>query len=349
MTQPPPQDQDDQISVETLESDDDVELHVFEIHVRRHLPGRRIDAYLAGRFGDYSRTFIQRLIEAGGVQVNGGPVKRSYKVQPNDRIVAHVPVLRVEVAEPEEIALDILYEDDWILVVNKQADMVVHPSRGHTGGTLVNALAWHCRSLSQAGGPLRPGIVHRLDKDTTGVILVVKDERIHEEIARQFEYRETQKEYLAIAEGRIELDGDVIDLPIGRHRSHQERMAIRHDIGRPAQTRYQVVERLGNYTVVRCFPKTGRTHQIRVHMMAIGHPLVADSHYSHADALYPSDVTGEPATPDELPLLDRQALHARSLTLHHPVLDRDMTFEAPVPPDMQRAVDFLRAHAVGRR
>lgn len=335
---------EDQVILKQLEADDDVEIRCYEILVRRRIDGKRIDAYLASRFKEYSRNFIQKLIEAGGISINGSPVKRSCKVRHGDVIEARVPTLRAEVAEPENIPLDILYEDDWIIVLNKPADMVVHPSRGHSGGTLVNALSYHCQTLSGVNGPLRPGIVHRLDKDTTGVILAIKEASVHEEIARQFEFRTVRKEYIAVVEGRLALDGDLIDLPLGKHRSHPEKQAVRHGVGRSAQTVYKVVERLGHYTIVRCFPKTGRTHQIRVHMMAIGHPIAADFLYSSADVLYPSDVLGEKSSPEEEPLLTRQALHARSLTIDHPVTKERMTFEAPLAPDMQRFVDFMRAH-----
>jgi 23S rRNA pseudouridine1911/1915/1917 synthase len=344
-----PQANDEQVLLETLEGDDEVEVRHYRIRVRRRLPGKRLDAYLAARFPDYSRTFIQRLIEAGGIELNGARVKRSYRVQQGDEIDARVPTLKTEVAEPEDIPLDILYEDAHILVVNKPADMVVHPSRGHARGTLVNALAHHCRNLSSVGGPLRPGIVHRLDKDTTGVILVVKNDRVHQEIARQFEYRETRKEYVAITEGQFELDGDLIDLPLGKHRTHKEMIAVRPDSGRPSQTVYEVVERLGPASIVRCFPKTGRTHQIRVHLAATGHPILADALYGRSDAVYASDLTGQPASATEEPLIARQALHARRLTIHHPVLCKPVMFEAPLPPDMRRLVAFLRERFGGQR
>jgi len=187
--------------------------------------------------------------------------------------------------------------------------------------------------------------VHRLDRDTSGVILIVRDGRVHEQIARQFEERRTVKEYVAVCEGAFELDGDLIDAPIGKDRRRPERMAVGGRNAKPAQTVYEAVERPGRFTVARCYPKTGRTHQIRVHLRHIGHPVVADALYGHRDALYASDLAGEEHRPDEEPLLDRQALHARRLTITHPGLGEEITIEAPLPPDMRRLIDALRQHA----
>jgi len=325
------------------EAEGEVKRYEFEIAGRN--AGRRLDAYLAARFPEYSRTFIQRLIAEDAITINGRPVKPAYTPSEGDRVVALVPVRSGKEVPPEDIPLDILYEDRWIVVVNKPADLVVHPSRGHQTGTLVNALVHHYQELSQVGGPLRAGIVHRLDRDTTGVILVVRDERVHEEIALQFERRETVKEYIAVCEGRIELDGDLIDAPIGKCRRDRLRMAIGGRNAKPAQTVYEVAERPGPFSIVRCFPKSGRTHQIRVHLRYLGHPIVADALYGHRNALYLSDLTGGEHPPTEEPLLERQALHARRLTLRHPALERQMTFEAPLPEDMERAIAALREHA----
>jgi 23S rRNA pseudouridine1911/1915/1917 synthase len=252
---------------------------------------------------------------------------------------------RHEEVPAEDIPLDIIYEDRWLVVVNKPPDLVVHPSKGHQTGTLVNALVHHFDELSQVYGPLRPGVVHRLDRDTSGVMLVIKDDAVHESIARQFEQRTVSKQYVAVVEGRVELDADLIDAPIGRHRGNREKMAIQPTSGKPAQTVYEVIERLGRYTVVRCMPKTGRTHQIRVHLLYLGHPIVADSLYSGRSALYLSDLTRGEHAPDEEPLIHRQALHARRITIRHPMRDEEMTFEAPLPGDMTRLIEALREHA----
>ena len=326
-----------------LMSEEEITVETFEFVVS-HPPTRgRIDAYLASRFPDYSRTFIKKLIEEGGITVDGRAVKPSHALQVGAHVAVRVPMMRGGGLEPENIALEIIYEDDWILVVNKPPDMVVHPAKGHLAGTLVNAAAYHCQQLSGQGGPLRPGVVHRLDRDTSGVILLVKDESVHQRLAHQFLSRKTKKEYLAICEGRIELDGDVVDAPIGRHARAKDKMAVRHDEGKTARTTYEVVERLGEFSVVRCFPESGRTHQIRVHMHHIGHPIVCDSLYGVRDAIYMSDLTGAEHQPSEEPILERQALHARRLTIWHPVLKRLMCFEAKVPDDMVALARALRA------
>jgi 23S rRNA pseudouridine1911/1915/1917 synthase len=322
--------------------DEGPELKRYEFEVHGRHEGKRLDAYLAGRFQDYSRTFIKALIESGAITVNGRPVKPSYGPSQGDRVLALVPSRTGPEVPPQDIPLDILYEDDWIVVLNKPPDLVVHPSRGHQTGTLVNALVHHFQQLSGVYGPLRPGVVHRLDRDTSGVILVIKDDAVHERIARQFEERTTVKEYVAVVEGRVQLDGDVIDAPIGRHPNNREMMAVSGRYPRPARTRYEVVERLGPFSVVRCFPRTGRTHQIRVHLAFIGHPIVCDALYGRRDVVYLSDLSGGEHRPEEEPLLNRQALHARRLTIHHPVLERDMTFEAPLAADVAALIDALR-------
>ncbi|MBS3761951.1 MAG: RluA family pseudouridine synthase [Planctomycetes bacterium] len=314
----------------------------FDFTLKRPPNIDRIDAFLAARFPEYSRTFIQKLIDEGLITVDGEPVKASYTPHRGDTVEAEVPMKVGEVIEPEEMDLDIIYEDEWIIVVNKPWDMVVHPSRGHQTGTLVNAVAYHCENLSEFGGDLRPGIVHRLDRDTTGVILMIKDESIHQDIAKQFEHRETQKEYIAICEGVVELDSDVIDAPIGKHLRDRTRMAIRYDRGKKATTLYEVVQRLGDFTIVRCKPHSGRTHQIRLHMKHVGHPIVSDCAYGYRENIYLSDLTGEEHYPSESPLLSRQALHARRLKIFHPAREEEIEFEAPVPDDMMALVNALR-------
>ncbi|NLW49773.1 MAG: RluA family pseudouridine synthase [Candidatus Brocadiaceae bacterium] len=322
---------------------DDVEIRRHEFDIAERHRGRRLDAYMAGRFSEYSRTFIQALIQDGRITVNGARVKPSYNPSPGDHVVALVPMQRHEEVPAEDIPLEILYEDRWLVAVNKPPDLVVHPSKGHQTGTMVNALVHHFDRLSSTYGPLRPGVVHRLDRDTSGVILVIKDDSVHEGIARQFEERSIRKEYVALCEGRFELDGDLVDAPIGRDPCHRERMRVRPSIGRPAQTVYEVLERLGEFTLVVCRPKTGRTHQIRVHMQYVGHPIVADAFYGVRDCLYPSDLTGGEHVPDEEPLLARQALHARRITFTHPKGGERITVEAPLPADMARTVEALRA------
>ncbi|MHC4480264.1 MAG: RluA family pseudouridine synthase [Planctomycetota bacterium] len=324
---------------------DEVQVRRYEFEVSARHERKRLDAYLAARFPDYSRTFVQALIREGRITVNGEEVKPSYSPLRGDRVVALVPTQRHDEIPPQDIPLDVLYEDEWIVAVNKPPDLVVHPSRGHQTGTLVNALVHHFGRLSDVQGPLRPGIVHRLDRDTSGVILVVKDRLVHEQIARQFEERSVVKEYVAVCEGRIELDSDLIDAPIGAHVRDREKMAVRQSTGKRARTIYEVAERLGAFTVVRCRPLSGRTHQIRVHLAFIGHPIVADSLYGWRDSIYLPDLTGGEHKPCEGPLIDRQALHARRITIRHPKRNEPMTFEAPLPPDMIRLIEALRRQA----
>ena len=322
---------------------DEIEIRHYEFVVSDIPPEiDRMDAYLAERFPEYSRSFIKKLMDDDGIEVDGEPVKPAYTPKEGERVVARVPVQTGEPIRAEEIELDVIYEDRWIIVINKPPDMVVHPSKGHQTGTLVNAVAYHCEHLSEYGGDLRPGVVHRLDRDTTGVILMIKDERVHQEIARQFHDREVKKEYLAICEGRMGLDSDVVEARIGDHLRVREKMAIRPDRGKHARTVYEVVERLRDFTIVRCYPHTGRTHQIRVHLRHEGHPVVCDSTYGFRDAIFLSDLTGGEHPPGEEPLLARQALHARRLTIYHPELEEEMCFEAGVPQDMMALVRALR-------
>jgi len=324
---------------------DGVEVKHFEFTIGGRHGGKRLDAYMAARYPEYSRSFIKALIQEGAVTVNGRRVKPSYNPSSGDHVVARVPMRRHEEVPPEDIPIEILYEDRWIVVVNKPPDLVVHPSKGHQTGTLVNALVHHFQQLSGVYGPLRPGIVHRLDRDTSGAILVIKDDAVHEQIARQFEQRQVHKEYVAVCEGRVELDSDLIDAPIGPDRRSHDRMRIVQSGGKSAQTIYEVEERIGAYSVVRCRPRTGRTHQIRLHMHHIGHPIVADSLYGHRDAVYLSDLTGAEHRPEEEPLLGRQALHAHRIAIYHPMERREMTFEAPIAQDIARLIDALREYA----
>lgn len=323
-------------------NDEGIEIKRYEFDVHDRHAGKRLDAYMAARFPEYSRTFISALIRDGAVLVDGQAVKPSWCPKGGEHILARVPTRSHEELPAQDIPLDILYEDDSIVVVNKPPDLVVHPSKGHTTGTLVNALVYHFNELSDNFGSLRPGVVHRLDRDTSGAILVIKDNAVHEEIARQFEFREVEKEYVCIVEGRVQLDGDMIDAPIGHDPRDRQKMMVRRDDGKAARTVYKVVDRVGRFSVVRCFPRSGRTHQIRVHMQYIGHPIVCDALYGLRETIYLSDLTGDEHHPGQEPLLARQALHARRITIQHPDLGRRMTFEAPIAADMMRLVEALK-------
>ena len=330
--------------------------------------GLRLDKFLSLAFRDYSRSFLQRAIREGRVTVRGRTAKPSYLVRPGDTVRVELPVLAEDHLEPEPIPLEILYEDEHIVAVNKPADMVVHPSRGHAHGTLANALLHHCRQrLSDLNGPLRPGIVHRLDRDTSGVILCAKTNAAHSRLAEQFKDRRVHKEYLAVVRGRMEYDSGEIALPIGRDPRMREKMralspAVRapglpplRPAGRPAVSRYFVQERFPRFTVVRVEPLTGRTHQIRVHLSAIKHPVVADALYGGGDALHPAEIFGKgkggpnqsapsPASSNE-PLIARQALHARAIRFAHPITGAEMTLRAEPPPDILALIGALRAAA----
>jgi 23S rRNA pseudouridine1911/1915/1917 synthase len=319
-----------------------------ELTARHKVEGMRLDQYLAGSFPDYSRSIVRRVIDGGGVLVNDRPSKASYKVRNGDRVTVRLPAPTHEIPVPEDIPLDVLYEDEFLAVINKPHDMVVHPAKGHWSGTLVNALQFRFAQLSSANGDYRPGIVHRLDRDTSGVILVAKEEQTHRDLSAQFESRQVFKEYRAITQGVLDRDSDYIEARIGRHPTDRVKMAALdaddEDEGKEACSYYEVIERFHGYTFCRIFPRTGRTHQIRVHLASVGCPVLADKIYSGRDALRQSDLTADVAPEDNELLLGRQALHAARLRFMHPRLRRTIEAEAPLPPELQRTLAALRKH-----
>jgi 23S rRNA pseudouridine1911/1915/1917 synthase len=303
---------------------------------------RRIDKYLHGRFSNFSRVMLQEIIKEGGVKVNGKVVKPSFKISPADIIELTLPELPGKDILAQDIPLNIIYEDDDIIVLNKQPDMIVHPARGNTYGTLVNALVFHSDKLSSGLGEFRPGIVHRLDKDTTGVMVVAKNDTAQWKIAKQFEQRKTKKSYLAIVHGVPELTADRINAPLGVHPKIREKYAIRPEIGKEAITFYEVVESFRGFSLLKMTPKTGRTHQIRVHLSYIKHPIVADDMYG-GKLVYPWQLAdGEPIVQE--PVINRVALHAWTLEFKHPTTEKPVKFEAPLPEDMQNLLDMLRKY-----
>ncbi len=327
-----------------------------QLVVKKKLSSRRIDKYLVSRLQDFSRNHVQRLIKEEAVKVNNVAVKNSYEIKLKDVISIDLPTESSDHITPENIPLDVIYEDEYLMVLNKSPDTVVHPARGHTSGTLVNALAFHCNNLSSLNGPLRPGIVHRLDRDTSGAILVVKDEKVHKHLALQFENREIKKEYLAVVKGETELDSDRIDLPIGKDKRDRKKMAIRHDSGKNAVSIFEVLERFPGFTLVKVFLETGRTHQIRLHMKTIGHPVIADSAYGNSEVCYLEDLF-EPVLKKDIhnlakktelcdnvtdPIIERQALHAYKIGFIHPVTNETLEFTADIPEDMCRLITTLR-------
>lgn len=320
-----------------------------ELVVASFEAGWRLDLFLVHHFPDYSRVHLRRVIAAGGVRIddetNGKP---SYRLKPGQRLRVVLPEIPREAPRPENIPLDVLYEDDWLAVVNKPPGMVVHPARGHWSGTLASALQYHFGGrLSTAGGPTRPGIVHRLDRDTSGAILVAKHDQAHARLAAQFRDRTVAKEYFALVSGSPERDRDVIDCPIGMHPTHREKMAIRRDdtTSRPAETFYEVIERFDGFAAVRASPKTGRTHQIRVHLNHVGCPVLCDRQYGGRSCITRGEIRRDPD--DALVLLDRQALHAWRIEFTHPDTAELVRIEAPLPDDMAAVLAELRSHRVG--
>ncbi|QEG42786.1 Pseudouridine synthase [Roseimaritima ulvae] len=318
-----------------------------EFIVPESVAGTRIDIFLTAAIDGYSREQLRRAVHEGAAEVDGRVVRPSFKIRTGQQIRFVVPEPVADGPLPENIPLDILYEDDGFIAVNKPAGMVVHPARGNWSGTLTSALAYHFQSLSDIGGPARPGIVHRLDRDTSGVILVAKTNAVHIDLAAQFAERTVEKEYLALAAGRIDHDRDQIEAPIGRHPFQRDKMAIRenHSTSKPASTFYEVIERFATVTFVRLRPKTGRTHQIRVHLDHIGTPVLCDRLYGGHATLTLSQLLKRRPTEDEPPILQRQALHAYQITIRHPQSGQPMTFTAPLHDDMQNALKQLQTHS----
>ena len=334
---------DEDILERPIPIDEDEAQHV-RLRVRRKLPGRRLDKYLHGRFPHLSRTAIQRLIKQGEVKVNGRPTKPSYEMSGGDVIDLTIPPPEPREVIPENLPLDVIYEDDYILALNKQAGIICHPAHGDQTGTLANALVYYANELSHGSDPFRPGIVHRLDKNTTGIMLVAKNDEAHWRLALQFERRTIQKIYLAVAHGELELDGDTIDAPIGAHAVVRVKFAVlarenKIKLSRNAVTYYEAAERFRGYTLVQLQPKTGRTHQLRVHMSFIGYPIVGDTMYG-GRIVSESDLTGHGSTD---PIIEYQALHAWRIQFHHPITEKPMELEAPFHNPFKQLVQMLRS------
>ncbi|GAB4204741.1 MAG: RluA family pseudouridine synthase [Coleofasciculaceae cyanobacterium] len=305
-----------------------------EINLQVEEQGDRIDRYLSQHLPDLSRSRIQQLIEQGQVQVNDNVcTSKKAIVQMGDRISITIPEAKPLDLQPEAIPLDILYEDDSLIIINKPAGLVVHPAAGHESGTLVNALLAHCSNLAGIGGVQRPGIVHRLDKDTTGAIAIAKTDRAHQHLQAQLKAKTARRDYLGVVYGAPSTDSGTIDQPIGRHPVDRKKMTILpvEKGGRTAVTHWQVRERLGNYTLIHFQLETGRTHQIRVHSAYMGHPIVGDPVYSSGRSVGVN--------------LPGQALHAWRLRLQHPVSGEWIEASAPVPPAFRKLLDVLRLRA----
>jgi len=305
----------------------------------------RIDLFLVNSVENATRTKVQNLIKQGNVTVNGKPVKPNYKVVPFDKIEVVIPVSpRPEKAEPEDIPLDIVYEDEYLLVVNKPAGLVVHPALGNFTGTLVNALLHHTNSLSTMNDPsVRPGIVHRIDKDTSGLLLIAKNDQIHAKLARQFSSHKIQREYWAIVWGRFKNRKGTIKSFITRSKKDRKVFTMSDSEGKLAITHYEVMEEFEFASLVRLRLETGRTHQIRVHMSGNGHPIFSDDTYGGRAIRYGDQLPGIKQRVENLfEIMKRQALHAKTLGFHHPGLEKDVLFDSELPEDFRLLMEKLR-------
>ena len=298
------------------------------MEITPEMEGERIDKCISNYLESLSRSYIQKIIKDGKAYVNDAVVKANYKVKVDDKVQFEIPDCEEPDIPPQDIPLDILYEDKDILIINKPKDMVVHPAPGHYEGTLVNAIMFHCKDeLSGINGVLRPGIVHRIDKDTTGSIIICKNDEAHRKIAQQLKEHSITRKYRAIVYGRIMEEEGTVNAPIGRHPTDRKKMAINEKNGKPAVTHYKVLERFDKYTYIECQLETGRTHQIRVHMTSIGHPLLGDEVYGNAKCPFK---------------LEGQTLHAMTIGFIHPATGEYVEYEAPLPEYFEHLLQILR-------
>jgi len=336
-----------------LRSDVDGELSTGEakpeptvVTIDETLTSERLDRYLTTRLPDVSRGGIQRLMREGCILVDGKPAKPTQHPTAGQTVEVTWPMPKELEAKPEDLPLDILFEDDDLVVVNKPAGMVVHPAYANLTGTLVNALLAHCQSLSSVGGGQRPGLVHRLDKDTSGLLVVAKDDVTHVALARQLSDRKIEREYRAIVWGHLRKKSDRIEAPLARHPKERVKMVIHKD-GKHAVTHYEVLEELPLTSYLKLNLETGRTHQIRVHLASIGHPVFSDATYGgRGKQLAGLNHDKTRFATQLLKRFNRQMLHARTLAFIHPVSGELMRFETPIPQDMQQLLDLLRQYAV---
>lgn len=303
-----------------------MKVETLTIIVNEQFVNERIDKMLSTYYEDWSRTQVQGWIKDGLVLVNNQKVKGNYKCQLHDEIIVSIPEPEILDVKPEKMDLDIYYEDQDVLVVNKPRGMVVHPAPGHMSGTLVNGLMAHCQDLSGINGVLRPGIVHRIDKDTSGLLMVAKNDRAHESLVQQLVNKTVTRKYLAIVHGVIPHDVGTIDAPIGRDPKDRQKMTVTDVNSKEAITHFRVLERFDHYTFIECKLETGRTHQIRVHMKYIGYPLAGDPKYG----------------PKKTLPIEGQALHAGVLGFIHPRTGEYMEFEAPLPPEFENILNLLK-------
>ncbi|MCP4372308.1 MAG: RluA family pseudouridine synthase [Deltaproteobacteria bacterium] len=309
----------------------------FTVFVNESDTGKRLDVVVASVISDCSRSYAAKLIVEGHIHVQGENKKPGYKVKAGEKIKAKVPAPTSAIFEPEPIEIEILFEDEHLIVINKRAGIVVHPAPGHYSGTLVNALLHHCPDIGTISGEIRPGIVHRLDKDTSGTLVIAKSSIIHEALSKQFKSRTIKKEYLALVHGEMAFDSGSINLPIGRHPVHRKQMSTKSKKGREAETLWEIRERFKNATFIKIQLKTGRTHQIRVHCAAINHPVVGDRVYGTKKV--ESNLLNRFGIKEKV---KRQMLHAWHLKIFHPALQKEMSFESPIPQDMKECIKTLQ-------
>jgi 23S rRNA pseudouridine1911/1915/1917 synthase len=305
-------------------------VHQFRVIVSKEDLGKRSDIVIANLMPDRSRSYVAEMIRAGNIRVNHQIIKPAYKLKAGDDIVGLIPAPEPLTIEAQDIALNIVYEDHDLLVIDKACGIVVHPAPGHFEGTIVNAILHHCPDLGEIGGKIRPGIVHRLDKDTSGLLIIAKNDMAHQHLALQFKARTLHKEYLAIVHGNMEKNSGVISLSIGRHPTDRKKMSVISRYGRVAETLWTVTERFNAADILAITLKTGRTHQIRVHCAAVGHPIVGDAVYGSRNKTLTAD---------------RQMLHAWKLRCVHPRTGETVHFEAPIPDDMNRLIESLQTES----
>ncbi len=320
--------------------------NIIEFIVPGHHGKERLDVYLCGHLPSVTRAKIKKLIDDNDVTLNGLPTKAGHIIRPGEIIKIKFPRTPKSTLEPEDIPLDIIYEDDHLLVVNKQPGMVVHPAYGNKTGTLVNALLAHCNRLSDVGGQTRPGLVHRLDKDTSGLLVIAKDDVTHVELARQLSDRKIEREYRAVVWGRLKEKEGRIEAALARHPKDRIKMTINPE-GKHAVTHYKVLEDLNLTSYIKLNLETGRTHQIRVHMTSIGHPVFSDSTYGgRGKQLGGMNTERTKFFTRLLKEFNRQMLHAKSIGFVHPALHKMMRFDSDLPGDMQELLDLLRNSGV---